>query len=336
MCQLCCSACLDSYAAPFLHNQNLLQLVAQPHWLQHDCKTPEFTHTTTGMASPLAGLDGRAKASEHFFMAREEQLALVRHVEGLVATGKAPQAMLDKLTHNLSRTATARQHTIPAAFAEVPTTINNQPVGYVYNHVQHGPPRPAPPKSAKPFAGLGSPVSFGSARWSAHGASVFSVADGKRLAQTPVRETMVPWEQARHSKILAAAQETPLLYGFRVLPEMTPGRALFWGSMLAMFGTVLTVKLAALQLGIRNAEDAPIVLRGIVQPAARSLAARLQPLKQLVRAGCAVLLCIATACSYRQVPHVFVTFQVPAGGAAQQREAVSRSEFASSLRRQLS
>lgn len=208
-------------------------------------------------------------------MAREEQMALLRHVERLVAAGKAPQSMLDKLTNNLT------PHPVPAAFAQVPTTVNTQPTGYVYNHVQHGPPRPRPPKSA--FSpGLGTPVSFGSARWSAHGASVFSVADGKRLAQTPVKETMVPWEQARHSKIVAAARETPLLYGFRVLPEMTPGRALFWGSMLAVFGTAVTVKLAALQLGIYSAEDAPVVLRGIVQPWAQSLASRLQPIKDLV------------------------------------------------------
>lgn len=274
------------------------------------------------MAS-LAGLDGRAKAAEHFFMAREEQHALLRHVERLVSDGKAPQSMLDKLTHNLTRAAT---HTVPAAFAEVPTTVNTKPVGYVYNHVQHGPPRPAPPQSTRPFAGLGSPVSFGSARWSAHGASVFSVADGKRLAQTPVKETMVPWEQARHSKIVAAARETPLLYGFRVLPELTPGRALFWGSMLAVFGTALTVKLTALQLGITNAEDAPVVMRSLMQPIAQSLRARFLPLKELVR-SCKSSWSNCNHCAW---------LQVPAAGGAAQREALTRSEFASNLRRQLS
>lgn len=270
-----------------------------------------------------AGLDGRARAAEHFFMAREEQNALLRYVERLVADGKAPQSMLDKLTDNLTRTA-------------VPTTVNTQPAAYVYNHVQHGPPRPSPPKSTRPFAGLGTPVSFGSARWSAHGASVFSVADGKRLAQTPVKETMVPWEQARHSKIVAAARETPLLYGFRVLPEMTPGRALFWGSMLAVFGTALTVKVAAVQLGITRAEDAPVVLRGIVQPVAQSLAARMQPLKELVR-GVLVSLGVTAhpVCWFHLSDSSSWMIQVPAGGAAQ-REAFARSEFASSLRRQLS
>jgi hypothetical protein len=42
-------------------------------------------------------------------------------------------------------------------------------------------------------------------RWSADGASIFSVNDGKRLAQTPVREPSA-WEASRARKIAQAAQ----------------------------------------------------------------------------------------------------------------------------------
>lgn len=94
----------------------------------------------------------------------------------------------------------------------------------------------------------------------------------------------------------------------RVLPELTPGRAFLWGSVLALWGTALTVKLAAANMGIHSAEDAPGVLRAVIQPYAHALAARMQPLKNVL-------------------PSV-------AAGAVD-REAVSASDFARSLRRQL-
>lgn len=166
------------------------------------------------MAS-FAALEARTKAAEHFFIAREEQHALLRHVQRLVDQGKAPASMLSKLQDNLARATTHSQHTVPAAFADVPTTVNTKPSGYIYQHVQRGISLPPPPKGAEAYMGMGSAVSFGRGRWNAHGASIFSVQDGKRLAQTPVKETMVPWEQARHAKIVAASRETPLLFGYR-------------------------------------------------------------------------------------------------------------------------
>ncbi len=292
-----------------------------------DCRAGQSCSTSYSIMSSLAALEARTKAAEHFHIAQEEQSALLRIAQRLVEQGKLPASMLDKL-HNT--TTPSGLHSVPAAFADVPTTVNTKPPGYIYQHVQRGPSLPPPPKGAEAYMGMGSSVSFGRGRWNAHGASIFSVQDGKRLAQTPVKETMVPWEQARHAKIIAAARQTPLLWGYRyfvvlmvflhiicktsfahthilctlshpsnhhptnthrVLPEMTPGRALLWGSLLALWGTALTVKVAAAQLGITSAQDAPAVLREVVQPYAQALSARMQPLKSVVCCCCFCFLC---------------------------------------------
>lgn len=103
--------------------------------------------------------------------------------------------------------------------------------------------------------------------------------DGKRLAQTPVKETVTGWESARARKIALAAQETPLLGGMRVLPALTPGRAFLWGSVLAMWGTAAAVAAGARRIGIHSAEDAPGVLRALLAPLVEGMAARAEALK---------------------------------------------------------
>ena len=62
------------------------------------------------------------------------------------------------------------------------------------------------------WARLGtSKVSFGRARWNVEdGSSIWSVADGKRLAQTPIREPTA-FEANRLRKIATASAETPLV-----------------------------------------------------------------------------------------------------------------------------
>lgn len=55
------------------------------------------------------------------------------------------------------------------------------------------------------------------------GASIFSVADGKRLASTPAPH-VTGWEAARARKIALAAQESPQLAGaFNLLPPRRIG-----------------------------------------------------------------------------------------------------------------
>lgn len=88
-------------------------------------------------------------------------------------------------------------------------------------------------------------------RWTVGDASIFSVDDGKRLAQTP-HKPLTFYERIRLEKQQMAALETPLVQGYRLLPEFTPGRAMFWGSIIAVWGTAALVMSAAKSLDIKT------------------------------------------------------------------------------------
>ena len=88
-------------------------------------------------------------------------------------------------------------------------------------------------------------------RWTVDNASIFSVDDGKRLAQTP-HKPLTFYERVRLEKQQKAAIETPLVKGIRLLPEFTPGRAMLWGSILAVWGTAALVVSTAKSLDIKT------------------------------------------------------------------------------------
>ena len=88
-------------------------------------------------------------------------------------------------------------------------------------------------------------------RWTVDNASIFSVDDGKRLAQTP-HKPLTFYERIRLEKQQKAAIETPLVKGIRLLPEFTPGRAMLWGSILAVWGTAALVVSTAKSLDIKT------------------------------------------------------------------------------------
>ena len=88
-------------------------------------------------------------------------------------------------------------------------------------------------------------------RWTVDNASIFSVDDGKRLAQTP-HKPLTFYERIRLEKQQKAAVETPLVKGIRLLPEFTPGRAMLWGSILAVWGTAALVVSTAKSLDIKT------------------------------------------------------------------------------------
>lgn len=88
-------------------------------------------------------------------------------------------------------------------------------------------------------------------RWTVDDASIFSVDDGKRLAQTP-HKPLTFYERIRLEKQQKAAIETPLVKGIRLLPEFTPGRAMLWGSILAVWGTAALVASTAKSLDIKT------------------------------------------------------------------------------------
>lgn len=92
-------------------------------------------------------------------------------------------------------------------------------------------------------------------RWTVDDASIFSVADGKKLAQTPHNPPTF-YERLRAEKLQRAALETPLVRGMRLLPEFTPGRAMLWGTILAVWGTAAVFASTARSLDIKTVSSA--------------------------------------------------------------------------------
>ena len=109
-------------------------------------------------------------------------------------------------------------------------------------------------------------------------ASIFSVADGRRLANEPVRH-LTAFEAARAARVARHAAETPLVAGLRLMPVYTPGRALLWGTVLAAWGTAAAVASSARALGVQSVEEAPEALRAYFAPAAARMRFAAEPLK---------------------------------------------------------
>ena len=97
-------------------------------------------------------------------------------------------------------------------------------------------------------------------RWDVDGTSIFSVNQGKQMAQTPQR-LPTAFEAKRLAKIQSAALDSPLVQGYRLLPQFTPGRALMWGSILAMWGTAGLAVSAARHLDIHAVRSHPAGVR---------------------------------------------------------------------------
>lgn len=118
---------------------------------------------------------------------------------------------------------------------------------------------------------LGTKVNMGRMRWTSDGVSIFSVADGKKLAGTEPKP-LNHYENIRMMKIQRAAMQSPtVLGGYRVLPEMTPGRALMWGTIVAVWGTGALVMSTAKYLGIEELGDVPERMQAVLTPLGASL-----------------------------------------------------------------
>ncbi len=112
---------------------------------------------------------------------------------------------------------------------------------------------------------------MGRMRWTSDGVSIFSVADGKELASTPAKP-LNHYENIRMQKIQKAALQTPtVLGGYRVLPEMTPGRALLWGTMLAIYGTSAVVMSTASYLEINSLGEVRETMARVLGPLGRGI-----------------------------------------------------------------
>ena len=103
------------------------------------------------------------------------------------------------------------------------------------------------------------------------GVSIFSVADGKKMASTEPK-ALNHYDSIRMNKIQKAALQTPTVFGgLRVLPEMTPGRALMWGTIVALWGTGALVASTAKYLGIESMQDVPGRMKEVLSPLGEGL-----------------------------------------------------------------
>lgn len=205
----------------------------------------------------------RQRAVEGQWFNTEERLSIVRHLERMVAEGKIDSAALDAVRRNEKRMGINQMEIIRER--EFPI------FEYKRGHM--------PLKRPSESYALGTQFSLGRSRWmTGDDASVFSLADGKRLAATPP-STTTNYDNIRMAKIQRAALETPTVAGYRVLPEMTPGRAFLWGTVLAIWGTMGAVSLAAKRLDIHSIEDASSKLREAFKPSVASIKEKFEPLR---------------------------------------------------------
>ncbi|KAK2076634.1 hypothetical protein QBZ16_005394 [Prototheca wickerhamii] len=193
-----------------------------------------------------SGLSARQRAAEGMYFASEERLAIGKYLERQVAEGKIARSVLERFR--------ASQEAGP------PTTKLRGNAEFVFNYTPGVSKLPPRASYMTHFGELGTQVSLGRGRWSSDNTSIFSVSDGKRLAQTPPKP-LNNYEAIRQTKIVRAQLESPQVAGLRLLPKFTPGRALFWGSVLAAWGTAATVASAARHLGIGSWEEAGPRLR---------------------------------------------------------------------------
>jgi hypothetical protein len=164
---------------------------------------------------------------------------------------------------------------LAAATAPAPTIRGREHT--VFNY-RPGTPLPSRSSAAASRLALGTPISLGRGRWVSEGTSIFSIAEGKRLASTPP-DSITAYDGLRMAKIQKASLESPVVAGLRLLPEFTPGRALLWGTFLAMWGTGALMATAAKRLEIDGAEGASAKIRAALLPLGSALEGLMAPLK---------------------------------------------------------
>lgn len=207
------------------------------------------------------------RAEELRYMKEIETKYLMDRLEQLVAEGRVPSA--GALTH---ASGSKQHHSVGMsdmgrkAMSHVVEVRRSKDIP-VFEYVKGVTPVPRKGVGADVHgAGLGTRIGLGRNKWVSDGVSIFSVADGKKLASTETK-ALNHYENIRMMKIQKAALETPtVLGGLRVLPECTPGRALMWGTVLALWGTGAIVASTAKYLDIHDASQAPEKIKMALSP----------------------------------------------------------------------
>lgn len=192
------------------------------------------------------------QARESGFFRNSDNETLLQRLRDLVKRGIVDEAVL--------KSAEAK--------FRAPTVVNKREFAR-FEYVKGVTPVPRRPPTGA-MGNLGSQVNMGRMRWTSDGVSIFSVADGKELASTPAK-ALNHYESIRMNKIQRAALQTPTVAGYRLLPEMTPGRALLWGSILAVYGTTALVMSTAKYLEIETLGDVQETMGRVLGPLGEGL-----------------------------------------------------------------
>ncbi|GMH34348.1 hypothetical protein BSKO_02182 [Bryopsis sp. KO-2023] len=212
----------------------------------------------------------RMNALEGAYFKGEEAMAMERHVERLVKEGKIPSSVLNSLR--------APSTSSPGIYSAsgIPTEVRGRPQGeFIYRHKKGALPVPNLP-NIKDWS-LGTSMSMGRSRWMVDNVSIFDVSEGRKMAATPRRQPTM-FEIKRAEAVQKAAMETPLVGKYRWLPEFTPGRAMFWGTIAAFAGTAIGSKIACVVLDIKQVDDILPKMKSSLSPLADAATGVFQPL----------------------------------------------------------
>ncbi|KAL4434134.1 hypothetical protein ABPG75_000575 [Micractinium tetrahymenae] len=205
-----------------------------------------------------SAFEKRERADEAIYFRQEERLAMLKRLEKMVEQGKLNKNVLEEVKKATSPDVHHVQsvEVSPGVFKDVPGEVTHK-TDYVYAHNpgQAPPPRLSEAERMK----TGMHVDLGPSKWNPGGeGSVFSLSQS--LAEEAPRQNLPPHEAARLARLqkAAGAVEMPTLFGYKLAPGLTPGRAFFWGGVLAVWGTAALVAASGDDLPVRKQYPGPM------------------------------------------------------------------------------
>lgn len=128
---------------------------------------------------------------------------------------------------------------------------------------------------------LGNKLSVGGAKWIAssttvEGASIFSAGSALELMEGN-KSPLLPPQRSLPKLDLPTVQLGSMR--LKLFPDFTPGRALLWGSLLAVWGTSAVAVRTAKAMGIHSLEDVRSRFGSALAPVRGSMHATLEPFR---------------------------------------------------------
>lgn len=137
-----------------------------------------------------------------------------------------------------------------------------------------------PPQPTAAIPTLGSTgVKFNSSRWTnvgeEMGISVFDTKGAMDCIQNGpdecAKKRVHPAALAHANRVARAQQVGFALYGYKVFPDLTPGRAFMWGSIFAAWAVGSAALVSARALDIHTVDDVKVKLQTAFAPLKESL-----------------------------------------------------------------